>query len=240
MRSKTAGIVLLFILLLPLEVVAESIWSDLFCNGAQEANNSAFRIESTIGQALIGKSDAGEVQLGFLYILNSIRSQGMNTDSDGDGIPDLLEDTNGNGIVDAGETDPRDADTDDDGISDGIEDANLNGIFDVGETDPLNSDTDGDGLADGDEDLNKNGQTDASESDPLNADTDGDGMQDGWEVYYGFDPFADSGQDDTDGDGYTNLVEYNSGTDPTDAGSKPALYHFRYDSNGNLETMQQP
>lgn len=136
--------------------------------------------------------------------------------------------------------DIKNADSDSDGIPDYLEDINGNSIVDAGETDPLNSDTDGDGLADGDEDLNKNGLTDASESDPLNADTDGDGMPDGWEVHYGFDPLADNASDDNDGDGFSNLVEYNSGTDPTDAGSKPALYHFHYDSNGNLESMQRP
>lgn len=70
MRSKTAGIVLLFILLLPLEAMADSIRSDLFCAGAQEMNNSAFRIESTIGQPLIGTSDNGihQIHAGYLNI----------------------------------------------------------------------------------------------------------------------------------------------------------------------------
>ncbi|XBD74085.1 hypothetical protein ABFY27_14790 [Akkermansia massiliensis] len=30
-------------------------------------------------------------------------------DSDGDGVPDLVEDANGNGVIDPGETDPDDA-----------------------------------------------------------------------------------------------------------------------------------
>ena len=42
-------------------------------------------------------------------------------DTDQDGLPDFQEDTNDNGIVDAGETDPLDQDTDDDGLSDGEE-----------------------------------------------------------------------------------------------------------------------
>ena len=29
-------------------------------------------------------------------------------DSDGDGVPDLIEDANGNGLIDPGETDPDD------------------------------------------------------------------------------------------------------------------------------------
>jgi hypothetical protein len=59
-------------------------------------------------------------------------------DSDGDGIPDDLEDVNQNGTLDDSETDPFDADTDDDGILDGEEDANSNGSVDPGESDPLN------------------------------------------------------------------------------------------------------
>lgn len=42
-------------------------------------------------------------------------------DSDADGLPDELEDSNGNGVQDRGETDPYDQDSDDDGLSDGEE-----------------------------------------------------------------------------------------------------------------------
>ncbi len=43
------------------------------------------------------------------------------SDSDNDGVADGDEDANGNGQLDAGETDPRKADTDDDGVSDLVE-----------------------------------------------------------------------------------------------------------------------
>ena len=49
-------------------------------------------------------------------------------DSDGDNIPDNIEDTTC--------TDTYDADTDDDGIPDGVEDANQDGIVDPGATNP--------------------------------------------------------------------------------------------------------
>ena len=52
-----------------------------------------------------------------------------NVDVDNDGVPDLTEDANGNGIVDAGETDPDNDNTDGDNLDDGKEAA-------VG-TDPL-------------------------------------------------------------------------------------------------------
>lgn len=70
-------------------------------------------------------------------------------DLDGDYLPDSLEDRNGNGRHDGGETDRLIADTDRDGIPDGMEDRNRNGMRDAGETDPLNVDTDGDGIYDG-------------------------------------------------------------------------------------------
>jgi arylsulfatase A-like enzyme len=42
-------------------------------------------------------------------------------DTDGDGIPDNTEDPNGNGLVDAGETQPDSSDSDHDGTNDGVE-----------------------------------------------------------------------------------------------------------------------
>jgi subtilisin family serine protease len=106
-------------------------------------------------------------------------------DSDGDGLPDMLEDLYC--------TDPNDADTDDDGILDGVEDANHNGLVDTNETDPCNIDTDGDGIQDGTElgytDADIGSDTDtgvfkedrdpATTTDPLDEDTDGDGVNDG-------------------------------------------------------------
>jgi hypothetical protein len=70
-------------------------------------------------------------------------------DSDSDGLPNVVEDSNNNCIVDTGETDPSNPDTDNDGALDGQEDTNGNGIVDAGEADPLNPDSDGDGLTDG-------------------------------------------------------------------------------------------
>jgi hypothetical protein len=70
-------------------------------------------------------------------------------DVDGDGLQDGVEDKNGNGAVDPGETDRFNPDTDGDGIPDGVEDRNRNGRVDAGETSPLLPDTDGDGAWDG-------------------------------------------------------------------------------------------
>ncbi len=64
-------------------------------------------------------------------------------DRDGDLLPNSLEDTTC--------TDPDNSDSDGDGLSDGVEDANQNGIKDPGETNPCDADTDNDGYTDGEE-----------------------------------------------------------------------------------------
>jgi len=64
-------------------------------------------------------------------------------DSDGDLIPDQIEEMTG--------TDPEDPDSDKDGIPDGLEDSNHNGIWEkhLSELDPRKPDTDNDGIPDG-------------------------------------------------------------------------------------------
>lgn len=115
-------------------------------------------------------------------------------DADGDGLPDALEA--------AGCSSPLDVDSDDDGLADGEEDTNRNGVVDVGETDPCKPDSDGDGIPDGTElgrtagapDPDGDGPllgTDQSvfvpdadpraATNPLATDTDGDGYPDGVE-----------------------------------------------------------
>nr|WP_319396241.1 hypothetical protein [uncultured Desulfobacter sp.] len=67
----------------------------------------------------------------------------LNWDTDGDGLSDGQEDTNANGRVDDGESDPNDAleDSDGDGLTN-LEEYKNN-------TDPNNADTDGDDMPDG-------------------------------------------------------------------------------------------
>lgn len=86
---------------------------------------------------------------------------GPGSDFDGDGIPDTVEDVDGDFVTDIGETSMAGADTDGDGLCDGpapdplpecleCEDCNADGVWEpcIGETDPLSSDTDGDGIPD--------------------------------------------------------------------------------------------
>ncbi len=103
-------------------------------------------------------------------------------DSDGDGLPDSVEDKNRNGIWDKddNETSAYLADSDEDGLDDWFEvrgDETYENDFD---TNPLEADTDGDGLPDGDEDANHNGVWEGylRETSPLLADSDGDGIND--------------------------------------------------------------
>jgi glycosidase len=164
-----------------------------------------------------------------------------NPDTDGDGIPDGIEDANRNGWID-GDGDPLATDAEP-----SLTRNWPNGIRDAGEvwleTDPTNPDTDGDGLSDGygedkDFDGKITGDTNNdriwqpgevwTETDPLNADTDGDGLPDGWEVRFGLNPLDDGSvafdgstpneingaNGDPDGDGLTNLQELLAGTDP--------------------------
>ena len=122
------------------------------------------------------------------------------TDTDGDGIPDALEELFG--------LNPRKADTDEDGLSDYLE---INDLY----TDALLADTDGNGVNDGDEDYDGDGLTNCEElshgTELTVADTDGDLLSDGDEIkIYGTDPL----RADTDGDGVSDGKEIEIGTDP--------------------------
>jgi len=141
-------------------------------------------------------------------------------DDDNDGLPDVVEDNNGNGRVDYSETDPLNSDTDGDGVSDGDEDANLNGYVEAGETDPCRSDTDGDGISDGDE------QTVGT--DPLLFDTDSDGYADAIDA----EPLVDTVTGDSDGDGFPDAFD--------DAPSDPTVFAVaddQYELNDDFQNM---
>ncbi len=57
-------------------------------------------------------------------------------------------------------------------------------------------------------------------------DSDGDGMPDEWEKKFSLDPFGDDSVLDPDSDGFSNLEEFQAGTDPKDAKSHPARFAF--------------
>lgn len=57
-------------------------------------------------------------------------------------------------------------------------------------------------------------------------DSDNDGMPDEWEKKFALDPFSDDAALDPDTDGFTNLEEFQGGTDPKDAKSHPPRFAF--------------
>ncbi len=140
--------------------------------------------------------------------------QYIGTDSDEDGIPDLVElyglKPNGDPIA----TNPNEKDTDDDGIDDNVElcyigdlltsDVNLTDYVQAvrANSDPTKPDTDDDGLSDNLEII--------SGTNPLSSDTDKDKLSDGLEVELWFNPRDPN----PDGDSYSDLAEYSNETNP--------------------------
>ena len=149
-------------------------------------------------------------------------------DTDGDGLPDNYEISNG---LDPN-FDDSGLDNDSNGESDGL--TNLE-EFNLG-TDPQDSDTDDDGLSDGEE---VNGtlnpwlsgvQTDppGDPTDPRDADSDGDSVDDRTEIVTGTNPNVPDGAGqpvipfvDTDLDSYRDEAELAFGSDPNDPASIP-------------------
>lgn len=112
-------------------------------------DGSGLDAAADVGSAVIddvGTGDASGADLGA----EPCRSYAPGADSDGDGLPDRLEDADLDCIVDPDETDPASADTDGDGLPDGVEDVDRDGRWDEaqGELDPKVFDTDGDGRSD--------------------------------------------------------------------------------------------
>ena len=167
------------------------------------------------------------------------------TDDDGDGFSDELENNCGSDPLDAnnapadldGDTicDMLDADIDGDGLNNTVE--TNTGIYISSEdsgSDPLNPDTDGDGYCDGPVSPNYSDCIAGPDAFPTDAsahlDTDGDG-----------DPDTITGNSttglvedlDDDGDGVFDSVEAGCGTDPLDASEAPEL-----DSDGNCVEKQ--
>lgn len=190
-----------------------------------------------------GLLDIFEINLFENYDINS-------ADNNANGIPDGLEDLDGDSLSNIEEmkfeTDPLTKDSGLDSDGDGLTDfQEINATF----TDPNLEDTDGNGILDGLEDPDNDSLDNLTEmqlgSDPLVAnvstnilDSDNDGLTDYQEITFTkTDPFvADSdsnGTNDTfedlDSDGLTNFQEMKLGTDPLVSDS----HQLRKDSDGD-------
>ena len=131
------------------------------------------------------------------------------TDTDSDGLVDVLEELVGTSLTDK--------DTDNDGLPDSFEVfAPLYDVFN-----PLVADTDSNGINDGDEDYDEDGLKNKEEienkTSAFDKDTDGDELEDGEEVYkYKTDP----SKIDTDNDGLDDFKEIQLGFNPLVANEK--------------------
>lgn len=141
--------------------------SPLLNVGSRNATNAGLFHYTELTSQVKETNSIVDIGMHYVAVSNSIP---MDTDSDG--LADYMEDRNGNGSLEASESDYTKFDSDGDGLSDYYE--RLAG------TDPRNPDTDGDGLNDG--------QEISLHTDPFVADTDGDGVSDGAEVLAGTDP----------------------------------------------------
>ncbi len=167
--------------------------------------------------------------------ITQLSAQSINPtqDTDGDGIPDIEEDINGNGVQDTGETNAFNADSDRGGESDGTEKAAKRNPLD--QTDDLTFDADQDGWVNGMEllrgsdpkkaDSDDDGAIDSKDPFPLDSkytkDENGNGLPDEWEeeMKLSKEITPQSRADDPDGDGLTNAEELSKGTNPLQADS---------------------
>ncbi len=179
-------------------------------------------------------------------LLLEVAIMAMETDIDGDGLPDVVE-------RHTTFTDDLLVDTDGDGMDDADEISEAGGFYGGSRRpDPNNPDSDGDCLQDG-------GESGRFQTDFCVADTDCDGLSDGVEVasrddpytmsgfesvpvYGGFTfPFADprdqssAQEQDTDGDGLDDLTEFGPGkvvADHTDTDYSPYVNDADSDGDG--------
>jgi uncharacterized protein YjiK len=138
----------------------------------------------------------------------------------GCGVADT--DTDNDGTADCNDNCPDDPDKNDPGVcgcgvadtdtdSDGTPDCNDLCPNDPDKTEPgicgcgvPDTDSDGDGTMD-----------------CTDTDDDDDGMPDDWEEQYGLNPLVNDADEDGDEDGYSNIEEYQAGTEPNDKASFP-------------------
>jgi gliding motility-associated-like protein len=154
------------------------------------------------GNYAVTASGLTSANYSFNYISGTLTI--VTVDTDGDGVPDHVEEQDG--------TDPSDAsdakDSDGDGVPDYVEAQDGTDPNDASDA----KDSDGDGVPDYVET-----QDGTDPSDPRDfKDSDGDGVPDFVEIQDGTDPNDPKDFKDSDGDGVPDFVEVQQGTDPRD------------------------
>lgn len=162
------------------------------------------------------------------YWLNPFDPSDADGDLDGDGLLNWQE-----YLV---HTNPRKSDTDGNGINDANDDTDGDTMPNAWEIAyGLNPASASDKLADPDQDGLKNFEEYQAGTNPQKWDTDGDGMPDKWELDNGLDPLnPEDGGLDSDEDHLSNLFEYRLGLNPNNADSDGDLVSdWDEDSDGD-------
>ena len=196
---------------------SNSLQIEMFFDGTIRITYLTMDIIWGVAGLSIGGENEGETP--FNFVESDLSAYGIQPDSDGDGIPDLVEgtgDSDGDGTADY-----LDDDSDGDGIGDAVEGA---ADFDGdGVPDYLDDDSDGDGIEDAEE-LDDDPDNDGTPN-YLDDDSDGDGISDSIEGMADLDGdgvpnFLDL---DSDGDGVTDAMEMTFNSDPYNASDTPEL-----------------
>lgn len=167
------------------------------------AESSGTLVTSPLSSALDRAPDSGS---GRSYNVTQGFARGGNaTDMDGDGLVDAKE-TQYFGDI---ESENGTGDPDADGLNNTRE-------FALG-TDPTKPDTDGDGMRDGEDPFPLDATRPGGGSGAGANDSDGDGLNDTWEREHFTTVAAQNGTGDPDDDGLNNTRELALGTDPNDA-----------------------
>lgn len=153
---------------------------------------------------------AGNLETGYQFINVTKETQ---IDADNDDVIDFDDNC-------PNTYNPNQRDADDDGLGDNCDNC-------PDRDNPNQADSDGDDVGnkcDNCPDTSSGRSVDSNgcSSDQRERDSDYDGMPDSWELRYGLNPNdAADAAFDSDNDGFTNLEEYEAGTDPKNPNSKP-------------------
>jgi hypothetical protein len=243
---------------LSLGTVGINLYDSGTTNGATPGTYTLFQYSGTLTGGIAGLSVLNP-RVGFSYTFantgSAVTVQVASVDADGDGMSDAYETANGLNPNDATGVNGADGNLDGD-FATNYEEFLAGTAANNSASDPLNTDNDGlldswevthfgsiaaqTGTGDFDGDFDTNLLEFTNTTDPTTAaslsDTDADGMGDGWETLYFGNIAAKDGTIDSDSDLFTDLQEYDYGSDPMDSSFSPveAKATHRWSFTGNL------